>query len=214
MIILRIAGSGFRKASLPPVLCVGFAFLTACAAAERTSGADVTSGPPPVVNLPPSAPTQAQPEASEPRRIEAKRNCNGELSPLPDPSVRHVPPPALTAEQRARQQEVDQDWARTICEEGWQIIATTQTHSGDIIDWVTIPGPHTKPPSPPWTKDDLNNLPPGAQLGRTELEQHPELRGPPGTTPMTRPEYKVYVMGQTGAKSLQEYLEKYQVMSH
>lgn len=214
MTVLRIAKRAFRNSSLSYALCIGLAFLTSCAAADKTSGTDATSGSPPVVNLPPTAPTHAQPATSEPRRTEAKKNCNGELPPLPEPSVRHVPPPQLTAEQRVRQQEVDHDWARTVCQEGWQIIATTQTHSGDIIDWVTIPGPHAKPPPAPWTKDDLNNLPPGAQLGQTELEQHPELRGPPGTTPMTRPQYKVYVMGETGAKSLQEYLEKHQVMSH
>jgi len=44
--------------------------------------------------------------------------------------------------------------------------------------------------------------PPGAQLGRTELEQHPDLRGPAGTTPINRPDYRVYVMGHRSSQAL------------
>jgi len=61
-----------------------------------------------------------------------------------------------------------------------------------------------------WTQEDLTP-PPGAELARTELELYPELRGPNGTTPIHRPDYTNYVMGLTGAGSIQDYIESYQV---
>ena len=200
-----------RRALFVLAARVGILCLASCSAAEKTSEANVATSSPPVVHLAPSAPPPVQAEAREPRRTEV-RDCDGALPPLPEPAIRSAPPPELTPEQRKRQQEVNHYWARTVCEEGWQIVATTQTSAGDILDWVTIPGPHLEPPTPPSTTEDMKP-PPGVRLGRTEIELHPELRGPTGTTPIARPDFRVYVMGQTGAASLQDYIEKHQVMS-
>jgi hypothetical protein len=201
----------FRRALFALASRVGILCLVSCSAMEKTSRVNITTNSPTVVSLPPNANPPAQIETREPRQIEA-RNCDGSLPPLPEPAIKSTPPPKLTPEQHRRQQEVDRHWARTVCAEGWQIVATTQTPGGDIIDWVTIPGPHLEPPRPPLTKEDMK-LPPGVQMGRTELELHPESRGPAGTTPITRPDFSAYVMGQTGAGSLQDYIEKHQVMS-
>jgi hypothetical protein len=135
----------------------------------------------------------------------------GEAPRLPEPTTWHVAPPELTPEQAQRQAEVDQHLVERYRD--YRIVETTQGYSGDLIDWVdsaTIPGVLATPPPSPWTQADLTPSP-GAELGRTELELYPELRGPEGTTPITRPDFSVYVMGQTGAASLQDYLDNGQV---
>jgi hypothetical protein len=135
----------------------------------------------------------------------------GERPRLPEPATWRVPPPELTPEQQQRQDEVDQHLAERYRD--YRIVETTQGYSGDLIDWVdsaTIPGTFVTPPPPPWTQADLTPSP-GAEIGRTELELYPELRGPEGTTPITRPDFSVYVMGLTGAASLQDYLDNGQV---
>jgi hypothetical protein len=135
----------------------------------------------------------------------------GEAPRPPEPTTWRVQPPELTLEQQQRQAEVNRflvDQAR-----GYTIVETTQGYSGDIIDWVdseTLPGLRLAPPPPTWTQEDLQP-PPGAELARTELDLYPELRGPAGTTPIHRPDFSMYVMGLTGAGSLQDYLENYQV---
>jgi hypothetical protein len=130
---------------------------------------------------------------------------------LPEPTVWHVPPPDLTPEQQQRKDEVDLFLADRYRD--YQILEATQGYSGDIFYWVdpnTIPGAFLTPPPPTWTAEDL--IPPaGAELARAELELYPELRGPAGTTPFPRPDYSMYIMGLTGATSLQDYRENYQV---
>jgi hypothetical protein len=134
----------------------------------------------------------------------------GTVSPLPEPAVWHVPPPQLTLEQQQRKEEVDQLLAEQYRD--YYILEATQGYSGDIFYWVdptTIPGSFLTPPPPTWTAEDL--IPPaGAELGRTELELYPELRGSAGT-PIPRPDYSRYIMGLTGATSVQDYLQNYQV---
>jgi len=129
---------------------------------------------------------------------------------LPEPDIWRVSPPELTPEQQQKQDEVDQ----YLLEEyrDYEIVATTQGYSGDIIDWMnsdSLPGPQLEPPPPTWTAADLVPSP-GAGLARTELELYPELRGPEGTTPFHRPDFAAYVLGQTGASSLEDYLDSYQ----
>jgi hypothetical protein len=65
-------------------------------------------------------------------------------------------------------------------------------------------------PELPWTPDQLV-LPDGVELAESELEKHPELFGPVGSTPFHRPMYWGYVLGETGAASIEDYLDNYQV---
>jgi hypothetical protein len=131
---------------------------------------------------------------------------------LPDPTEWRVAPSPLTPEQQQRQVEVDQHVIEQYGD--YRIIETTQGYSGDITDWVdsaTIPWAFLTPPPPTWTQEDLQHLPEGAELARTELDLYPELRGPAGTTPIHRPDFSVYVMGLTDASSPQDYIDNYQV---
>jgi hypothetical protein len=133
------------------------------------------------------------------------------MSRLPDPKVWHVDPPPLTPEQQQRQTEVD--WYLVDRYRKYTIVATTQGYSGDITDWVdpaSIPGAIFTPPVLPFNIDDIE-LPPDVEFARTELELYPELRGPVGTTPIHRPTFWGYVLGETGATSLEDYLTNYQV---
>lgn len=70
---------------------------------------------------------------------------------LPEPTPRRVDPPAYTPEQQARKDEVDQFLCDRYQAEGWQILETTQTYGGDIIDWLdpaSVPGSQVDPPPP------------------------------------------------------------------
>ena len=134
-----------------------------------------------------------------------------EAPPLPQPTVWRVPSPELTPEQQQRHDEVDRFLAEQYRE--YTIVEATQGYSGDIIYWVdsdSIPGADLEPPAPAWTEADLIP-PPGAQLARSELELYPELRGPDWTTPIHRPDFSAYVMGMTGATSILDYIENFQV---
>jgi hypothetical protein len=126
---------------------------------------------------------------------------------LPEPAVRRVDPPVLTAEQRARSDEVARYLARRYRD--YRIVETTQTYIGDIIDWLdpaTVPGSQVEPPPRP-PPEELRP-PPGAELQRTELDLYPELRGPEGTIPVTRPSFASYVRGETDATSVEDFLQQ------
>ncbi len=133
-------------------------------------------------------------------------------APLPAPSVWRVNPPVLNAEQQQRQQEVDQDLAKEYQAQGYRIRETIQTYNNDIVDWMepsSVEGSQAEPPPP---RGEAMQLPPGTQLQRTELDEHPELQGPDGTIPMLRPSYDAYVSGQSGATSLSDYLAHHGVL--
>jgi len=124
---------------------------------------------------------------------------------LPPPKVWNAKRAVLDAEQARRQGEVDR-YVRDQLYRGYEIVETTQTYSGDLVDWVdarTVPGSEIEPP-PPLDPADLA-MPPGLELQRTELDEHPELRGPAGTIPFVRPSFPRYVEA-TAAASLEEYL--------
>jgi len=134
----------------------------------------------------------------------------GEGEHLPEPDIWREDPPTLTEEQQVRQVEVDAYLVDQYRD--YTIVTTTQGYSGDIIDWVdssllSIP---YEIPALPWTAADLQP-PPGVALALTELDLFPELRGPEGTAPLHRPDFSAYVMGESGAISLQDYLENSQV---
>ncbi len=124
---------------------------------------------------------------------------------LPRPSVWRVAPAPMPADARRRQLEVDH-YIRDQLYRGYDIAETTQTYSGDLIDWVapaSVPGSEIEPP-PPVPADQLAT-PPGVELQPTELDEHPELRGPDGTIPMVRPDFSRYVRGDSSAASLDDF---------
>jgi hypothetical protein len=128
---------------------------------------------------------------------------------LPDPAIPRVDRGPMTPERALRKCEADDRTAQAYLAQGFEIAATTETYGGEIIDWMTaesVPG-SDKPPPPPIAIDEVR-LPPGVQLGRTELEMYPELQGPVDTVGVSRMTFSAYVSGETGASSLEEYLEK------
>jgi len=129
---------------------------------------------------------------------------------LPEPALWRVPRPALSSEQRGRQFEVDR-YIRDNLYRGYRIVDTTQTYSGDIVDWVdpdSVPGSQIEPP-PPVPAEELRT-PPGVELQPTELEEYPELGGPDGTIPVTRPDFAAYVRGESTDASLADYVRNRQ----
>lgn len=132
--------------------------------------------------------------------------------PLPMPSIQRVDPPVLDAEQQKRQDEVDHYLTQEYQGLGWIIKDTIQTYDNDIVDWVdpsTVEGSDAEPPPP---RMEATMLPSGVELQRTELDEHPELRGPDGTIPILRPSFSAYVSGASGATSLSDYLENHIVV--
>ena len=128
---------------------------------------------------------------------------------LPDPDIWRDEPPPLTQGQQARQAEVDAYVAELYKDH--RIVATKQGYSGDIYDWIESSSmPSLELPALPLPPVDLA-LPEGVQLPLSELNEFPELLGPVGSTPMIRPDFSAYVMGETGAVSLQDYLDHDQV---
>ncbi|UQA59495.1 neprosin family prolyl endopeptidase [Polyangium aurulentum] len=133
---------------------------------------------------------------------------------LPPPKEQRKDPPVLTAEQQSRQDEVDAYLAERYRALGWQIVETTQlAESGDIIDWLdptSVPGADAPPPPNP----DPAELepPPGADVGVTELEVDSGAWGPAGTIPEWRPTFSGYVLGETGATSVEDWIENHQVL--
>jgi hypothetical protein len=134
------------------------------------------------------------------------------LPSLPEPDNAQGEPWNLTAEQQARREEADRYVIEKVYK-GYTILRTVQDEHGDIIDWIAsdtmeqIPYPL---PELPWTPDQLV-LPDGVELAESELEKHPELFGPVGSTPFHRPMYWGYVLGETDATSIEDYLDRYQV---
>lgn len=131
-------------------------------------------------------------------------------SALPEPSVWRVEPEPLSPDARRRQLEVDR-YIRDELYRGYEIVDTTQTFAGDVVDWVdpaSVPGSQIEPP-PPISADELAT-PAGVELQRTELDEHPELRGPAGSIPIVRPDFAAYVGGTSGDLSLAEHLARKQ----
>jgi hypothetical protein len=125
---------------------------------------------------------------------------------LPEPDMIRKDAPTLNADQQARHAYVLAQYGNA------PILQTTQGYSGDIYDWLKpgALGLSMEAPPLPWLPEDLI-LPEGIELGLSELEQFPESLGPPETMPMLRPNFSAYVMGGSGATSLQEHLEHHQV---
>ncbi len=139
----------------------------------------------------------------------------GEATPsedaqLPEPDNVPIATPLLTPEQQARKAEVDA-YIQAMYKD-YSIAATKQGPSGDIVDWVDNSAFELPDELPviPFPAGDLI-LPEGIELPQSELDTFPELLGPEGTTPLLRPDFSAYIMGESGAVSLQDYLDNHQV---
>ena len=134
-------------------------------------------------------------------------------SALPEPEHPTGEGPVLDAAQQARKKESERYVAEVIYK-GSPIAQTIQLPSGDIIDGVEramLPAlPYALPPLP-WSPQDLT-LPPGVELGLTDIEQLPELLDlATHAASFHRPTFWPYVLGETDATSIQDYLDHYQV---
>ena len=147
--------------------------------------------------------------------VSSKGPQNGDVSAksegllLPTPSVRRVAIKDFNPAARQRATEIDRFIAKGY--RGFRIVDTVETYSGDVIDYVdpaTVPGSTVEPP-PKLTKEELAT-PPGVELQPTEVETHPELRGPAGSIPFVRPRFDAYLNGESTASSLTEHVAQLQ----
>jgi hypothetical protein len=111
--------------------------------------------------------------------------------------------------QQAREAEA---WSYTanVIYKGAEILYSYELPSGDIVDFVnrdTLPAVYELPELP-----FALELPPGVELGLTEIEQIPELLDLTLiATPFHRPTFWPYILGETDATSIEDYLARYQV---
>jgi neprosin-like protein len=113
-----------------------------------------------------------------------------------------------------RQQEVEQYNRQK--SEGWHIVATRQSPSGQIIDYVAAETLYPDAPDapfakPPYELSDSNNEftgLDGPQSGRAEIQVEPSLAPPPGTIPVLREQFAYYVDEGDDYRDLTDYLSK------
>jgi len=121
--------------------------------------------------------------------------------------------PALTDAQQARKDEADQYLAQVIYK-GATITQSLQLPSGDVVDGLdrsTLPALPYALPALPFTPADVK-LPPGVTFGVTDVEQIPELSDLVSKTAVfNRPNFSPYILGETDATSVQDYLDRYEV---
>jgi hypothetical protein len=132
-------------------------------------------------------------------------------SVLPAPEDGTTDELPLDEAQQARLEEAEW-YIATVIYKGGEIVHSVQLPSGDILDFInrdTLPAPPYKLPELPFTPDP--GLPPGVEFGLTELEQNPELLTLALTaTPFKRPTFWPYILGETDATSIEDYLARYQ----
>jgi len=129
----------------------------------------------------------------EPAALPAPRPPSGDA---PAPSAEE---PSLDDAQQARKDEVDK-YVREVVYHGAAILDSVMLPSGDVVDFLDR---DMLPPSPelpvlPFALEDLT-LPPGVELGRKTA------------TPFHRPTFWAYVLGETDATSMEDYLDRYTV---
>ena len=133
-------------------------------------------------------------------------------SVLPAPNGGPVNEPPLDEAQQARLEETERYTLQTIYK-GGDIVQAVELPSGDILDFIksdTLPALPYELPALPFPEEDLV-LPPGVERGLTELEQIPELLELAATaTPFHRPTFWPYILGETDATSIEDYLARYQ----
>jgi hypothetical protein len=134
---------------------------------------------------------------------------DGQTFELPEPDQWQVDPVERTPEQQRKAEEADAYIAKHVYE-GRPIVKTVQTYSGDILDYMKVPPLDIPIPEiPPLLESPV--LPEGVTLGLTEVEKYPEFWGPIDTTVFKRPDFSRYIMDDTGATSIEDWLENHQV---
>jgi len=133
----------------------------------------------------------------------------GSTSVLPEPEQWRVPPIELTPAQQRRKDEADAYIAQHVYG-GRPIEKTVQGYSGDILDYIEIPPLDVPIPELPPLWENAA-LPEGVTLSLTEVEQYPELWGPTGATVFNRPDFWRYILEDTGATSIEDWIANYQV---
>ncbi len=132
---------------------------------------------------------------------------------LPEPQQPHGDEPALDKAQQARKKEADKYVAEVIYK-GAAITRTIQLPSGDIVDGLdrsALPSLPAATPPLPWLPQELI-LPPGVDLGLTDVDQLPDLIDLVAeAASFHRPTFWPYILGETDATSIQDYLDRYQV---
>ena len=144
---------------------------------------------------------------------ESGENEPGKTSVLPAPEQPPGEEPVLDDAQQARKDEAERYVAEVIYQ-GAPIVGMIQLPSGDVIDGIDrewLPAiPYELPPLP-WTPEELV-LPQGVEFGLTDVEEFPELFKLVATAaPFHRPAFWPYILGETDATSIEDYLDRYQV---
>jgi hypothetical protein len=134
-----------------------------------------------------------------------------QTSALPAPKNGSADEPLLDAAQQARKEEADR-YIASVIYKGGEILHSIQLPSADVLDFIkrdTLPEfPHYELPALPFGPEDLV-LPVGVELGLTELEQSSELLElAVSATPFHRPTFWPYVLGDTDATSVEDYLAR------
>jgi hypothetical protein len=111
--------------------------------------------------------------------------------------------------QQAREAEA-WSYIANVVYKGGEVLYSFELPSGDILDFVnrdTLPAVYELPALPLALE-----LPPGVELGLTEIEQIPELLELTAiATPFLRPTFWPYILGETDATSIEDYLARYQM---
>jgi hypothetical protein len=132
-------------------------------------------------------------------------------SVLPGPEQPQGDEEVLDNAQQARKDEADRYVAEVIYR-GAPILRTIQLASGDIVDGIDRAMLPAIPYELPQLPGTLGELPAGGELGLTDVEQVPELAELVATAaPFYRPTFLPYILGETDATSIEDYLDRYQV---
>lgn len=121
-------------------------------------------------------------------------------------------PGDVVSPEEAQQAREEEAWWHTanVIYKGGEILYSFELSSGDIVDFInrdTLPAVYELP-ALPFTLE----LPPGVELGLTEIEQIPELLELTAiATPFHRPTFWPYILGETDATSIEDYLARYQI---
>jgi hypothetical protein len=119
----------------------------------------------------------------------------------------------LSGAQQARKDEADRYVAQVIYK-GATVTQSLQLASGDIVDGLdrsTFPDlPYSLPPLP-FLPADVT-LPPDVTLAIPDVDQIPELSDLASTAAVFhRPTFWPYILGETDATSIMDYLDRYEV---
>jgi hypothetical protein len=119
----------------------------------------------------------------------------------------------VVSPEEAQQARGAEAWSYTanVVYKGGEVLYSFELPSGDILDFVnrdTLPALPYELPALPFALA----LPPGVELGLTEIEHIPELLELTAiATPFLRPTFRPYILGETDATSIEDYLARYQM---